>query len=58
MDEMNFHEMALEDLENLKEYLLDSRNTEESYSERGELNTKILLIDKAIVNKKQQQLNG
>ena len=34
MDEMNFHEMALEDLENLKEYLLDSRNTEESYSER------------------------
>jgi hypothetical protein len=57
MDEMNFHEMALEDLENLKEYLLDSRNTEESYSERGDLNTKILLIDKAIVNK-QQQLNG
>jgi cobalamin biosynthesis protein CbiD len=57
MDEMNFHEMALEDLENLKEYLLDSRNTEETYSERGELNTKILLIDRAIVNKK-QQLNG
>jgi len=58
MDEMNFHEMALEDLENLKEYLLDSRNTEESYSERGVLNNKILLIDKAIVNKQQQQLNG
>ena len=58
MDEMNFHEMALEDLEKLKEYLLDSRNREEVYSERGELNNKILLIDKAIVNKKQQQLNG
>ena len=58
MDEMNFHEMALEDLENLKEYLLDSRNIEESYSERGVLNNKILLIDKAIVNKQQQQLNG
>jgi hypothetical protein len=58
MDEMNFHEMALEDLEKLKEYFLDSRNSEEEYSERGVLNNKILLVDKAIVNKKQQQLNG
>jgi hypothetical protein len=58
MDEMNFHEMALEDLENLKEYLLDSRNIEELSTDRGDLNNRILLIDKAIVNKKQQQLNG
>ena len=57
-DELNFHEMALEDLENLKEYLLDSRNIEELSTDRGELNTRILLIDRAIVNKKQQQLNG
>jgi hypothetical protein len=57
MDEMNFHEMALEDLENLKEYLLDSRNIEELSTDRGDLNNRILLIDKAIVNKK-QQLNG
>ena len=58
MDEMNFHEMALEDLENLKEYLLDSRNIEELSTDRGDLNNRILLIDRAIVNKKQQQLNG
>ena len=58
MDEMNFHEMALEDLEKLKEYFLDSRNSEEEYSERGVLNNKILLVNTAIVNKKQQQLNG
>ena len=57
-DELNFHEMALEDLENLKEYLLDSRNLEELSTDRGDLNNRILLIDKAIVNKKQQQLNG
>lgn len=57
MDEMNFHEMALEDLEHLKEYLLDSRNIEELSTDRGDLNKRILLIDKAIVNK-QQQLNG
>ena len=57
-DGLNFHEMALEDLENLKEYLLDSRNIEELSTDRGELNTRILLIDRAIVNKKQQQLNG
>jgi hypothetical protein len=57
-DELNFHEMALEDLENLKEYLLDSRNIEELSTDRGDLNNRILLIDKAIVNKKQQQLNG
>ena len=55
---MNFHEMALEDLENLKEYLLDSRNIEELSTDRGDLNNKILLIDREIVNKKQQQLNG
>ena len=58
MDEMNFHEMALEDLENLKEYLLDSRNIEELSTDRGDLNNKILLVDKAIINKKQQLLNG
>ena len=58
MDEMNFHEMALEDLENLKEYLLDSRNIEELSTDRGDLNNRILLVDRAIVNKKQQQLNG
>ena len=58
MNEMNFHEMALEDLEKLKEYLLDSRNIEELSTDRGDLNNRILLIDKAIVNKKQQQLNG
>ena len=58
MDEMNFHEMALEDLENLKEYLLDSRSIEELSTDRGDLNNKILLVDKAIINKKQQQLNG
>ena len=58
MDEMKFHEMALEDLEKLKEYLLDSRNIEELSTDRGDLNNRILLIDKAIVNKKQQQLNG
>jgi hypothetical protein len=58
MDEMNFHEMALEDLENLKEYLLDSRSTEELSTDRGDLNNKILLIDREIINKKQQQLNG
>jgi|TARA_B100000953_G_scaffold235722_1_gene197172 hypothetical protein len=57
-DELNFHEMALEDLENLKEYLLDSRNIEELSTDRGDLNNRILLIDRAIVNKKQQQLNG
>ena len=57
-NEMNFHEMALEDLEKLKEYLLDSRNIEELSTDRGDLNNRILLIDKAIVNKKQQQLNG
>ena len=43
MDTLNFHEMALDELEQLKEYLLDSRNVEETYSERGELNQKILL---------------
>jgi len=58
MDEMKFHEMALEDLEKLKEYLLDSRNIEELSTDRGDLNNKILLIDREIVNKKQQQLNG
>ena len=58
MDEMNFHEMALEDLENLKEYLLDSRSIEELSTDRGDLNNKILLVDKAIINKKQQLLNG
>ena len=57
-NELNFHEMTLEDLENLKEYLLDSRNLEELSTDRGELNNRILLIDRAIVNKKQQQLNG
>ena len=57
-DELNFHEMALEDLENLKEYLLDSRNIEELSTDRGDLNNRILLVDRAIVNKKQQQLNG
>ena len=35
MDELNFHTMSLEDLENLKEYLLDSRQQEEAYSERA-----------------------
>ena len=49
--------MALDELEQLKEYLLDSRNVEEEYSERGELNQKILLVDKAIHDKK-QLLNG
>ena len=57
MDQLNFHTMSLEDLEHLKEYLLDSRNTEEAYSERADINQRILLIDKAIHNKK-QQLNG
>ena len=57
MDTLNFHEMALDELEQLKEYLLDSRNVEEEYSERGELNQKILLVDKAIHDKK-QLLNG
>lgn len=57
-DGLNFHEMALEDLENLKEYLLDSRNIEELSTDRGDLNNRILLVDRAIVNKKQQQLNG
>ena len=49
--------MNLEDLENLKEYLLDSKQQEEVYSERAEINQRILLIDKEITNKK-QQLNG
>jgi len=57
MDTLNFHEMALDELEQLKEYLLDSRNVEEAYSERGELNQKLLLVDKAIHDKK-QLLNG
>ncbi len=57
-NELNFHEMALEDLENLKEYLLDSRSIEELSTDRGDLNNKILLVDKAIINKKQQLLNG
>jgi len=57
MDQLNFHTMSLEDLEHLKEYLLDSRNTEEAYSERADINQRILLIDKEIHNKK-QQLNG
>jgi len=54
---MNFHEMSLEDLESLKEYFLDSRNCDEEFTERGVLNNKILLVDKAIIDKK-QQLNG
>ena len=58
MDQLNFHTMSLEDLENLKEYLLDSKQVEEMYTERAELNQRILLIDKEINNKKQQQLNG
>ena len=57
MDELNFHTMSLEDLENLKEYLLDSRQQEEAYSERADINQRILLIDKEIHNKK-QQLHG
>ncbi len=58
MDQLNFHTMSLEELENLKEYLLDSKQQEEVYSERAELNQRILLIDKEIINKQQQQLNG
>ena len=61
MDEMNFHEMALEDLEKLKEYLLDSRNIEELSTDRGDLNKRILLIDNAIffkLREQQQLLNG
>ena len=57
MDKLNFHTMNLEDLENLKEYLLDSKQHEEVYSERADINQRILLIDKEITNKK-QQLNG
>lgn len=57
METYNFHEMALEDLENLKQYLLDSRNTEELSTDRGSINQRILLVNKAISDK-QQQLNG
>lgn len=57
METYNFHEMALEDLENLKQFLLDSRNTEELSTDRGSINQRILLVNKAISDK-QQQLNG
>ena len=57
METYNFHEMALEDLENLKQYLLDSRNTEELSTDRGSINQRILIVNKAIYDK-QQQLNG
>ena len=57
METYNFHEMALGDLENLKQFLLDSRNTEELSTDRGSINQRILLVNKAISDK-QQQLNG
>lgn len=58
MDQLNFHEMALEELENMKEYLLTSKSQQETYSERGEINQQVLLINRAIQDKKQQLLNG
>jgi len=58
METYNFHEMALEELVNLKQFLLDSRNTEELSTDRGSTNQQLLLVDKAITEKQQQQLNG
>jgi len=58
METCNFHEMALEELVNLKQFLLDSRNTEELSTDRGSTNQQLLLVDKAITEKQQQQLNG